>query len=71
MISEFKDLFDKIERLAALASTLRRENAQLRQQNAQLSAENVAFMERLSQAQARVEALLATLPADDDEATHA
>ncbi|MES2017119.1 MAG: hypothetical protein V4484_11545 [Pseudomonadota bacterium] len=42
--------------------SLRRENASLRLSNAALAAENGAFMERLSQAQARVEALLATLP---------
>ncbi len=47
MISEFDDLSDKIERLAALTLSLRRENAHLRQSNALLSAENVAFMERL------------------------
>ncbi|MES2126408.1 MAG: hypothetical protein V4463_03985 [Pseudomonadota bacterium] len=62
MISEFDDLSDKIERLAALTLSLRRENAHLRQSNALLSAENVAFMERLSGAQARVEALLARFP---------
>ena len=64
MISEFEDLSDKIERLAALTLSLRRENAHLRQSNALLSAENVAFMERLSGAQARVEALLAKFPDD-------
>jgi cell division protein ZapB len=69
MIAEFKELSDKIDRLAEMAASLRRENAQLRQANAMLSAENVAFMDRLTQAQARVEALLAKIPADDDEAT--
>jgi FtsZ-binding cell division protein ZapB len=69
MIAEFKELSDKIDRLAELTASLRRENSQLRQANAMLSAENVAFMDRLSQAQARVEALLARIPADDDEAT--
>jgi cell division protein ZapB len=65
MISEFHDLSDKIDRLAALTLSLRRENATLRQSNSLLSAENLAFMERLSEAQRRVEALLAQLPADD------
>lgn len=69
MISEFNDLSAKIARLAALTASLRRENAQLRQANALLSAENEAFMGRLTQAQQRVEALLARIPADDDEAT--
>ena len=67
MISEFHDLSDKIDRLAELTLSLRRENAHLRQSNALLSAENVAFMERLSEAQRRVEALLAKLPAPAEE----
>jgi cell division protein ZapB len=62
MISEFHDLSDKIDRLAELTQSLRRENATLRQSNALLSAENVAFMDRLSEAQRRVEALLAQMP---------
>ena len=63
MISEFQDLSDKIDRLAELTASLRRENATLRQSNVLLSAENVAYMERLSEAQRRVEALLARIPA--------
>lgn len=66
MISEFHELSDKIDRLAELTLSLRRENATLRQSNSLLSAENLAFMERLSEAQRRVEALLAQLPAEDD-----
>ena len=62
MISEFNDLSDKIDRLAEMTMSLRRENATLRQSNAMLAAENEAFMTRLSEAQQRVEALLATLP---------
>jgi FtsZ-binding cell division protein ZapB len=71
MISEFNDLSDKIDRLAELTQSLRRENATLRQSNAILAAENVAFMERLSEAQRRVEALLATIPPEpsDEEET--
>ncbi len=67
MISEFNDLSDKIDRLAELTQSLRRENATLRQSNALLAAENVAFMGRLSEAQQRVEALLATIPAEPTE----
>ena len=66
MISEFHDLSDKIDRLAELTQSLRRENATLRQSNALLAAENSAFMERLSEAQHRVEALLATIPPEAD-----
>ena len=63
MISEFHELSDKINQLAALTQSLRRENAQLRRSNAVLSADNLAYMDRLGQAQARLEALLAKLPA--------
>jgi len=70
MISEFHDLSDKIDRLAELTQSLRRENATLRQSNALLAAENEAFMERLSEAQRRVEALLARIPAEPDDTAH-
>jgi cell division protein ZapB len=63
MISDFQELSDKIDRLAELTTSLRRENAILRQTNALLSAENIAFMERLTEAQHRVEALLEKIPA--------
>jgi cell division protein ZapB len=69
MISEFQDLSDKIDRLAELTTSLRRENAILRQSNALLSAENIAFMERLAQAQQRVVALLEKMPAPEAELT--
>lgn len=67
MISEFQDLSDKINRLAELTQSLRHENAQLRESNKLLSDENVAFMQRLSEAQRRVEALLAQLPAPEQD----
>ena len=62
MISEFHDLSDKIDQLAALTQTLRTENYLLRQANTILGAENLAFQQRLAEAQRRVEALLAQLP---------
>ena len=65
MISEFQELSDKIDRLAEMTMSLRRENAALRQSNILLGRENEAFMERLSEAQRRVEGLLAQLPAHD------
>lgn len=68
MISEFQDLSDKIDRLAQLTQSLRAENYLLRQANNLLSAENIAFKERLIEAQGRVEALLAQLPAPEAEA---
>jgi cell division protein ZapB len=70
MISEFQDLSDKIDALAELTTSLRRENAHLRQSNALLSAENLAFMDRLSAAQRRVEALLAKIPAPEADGVH-
>ena len=65
MISEFQELSDKIDRLAEMTMSLRRENAALRQSNTLLGRENEAFMERLSEAQRRVEGLLAHLPVPD------
>jgi FtsZ-binding cell division protein ZapB len=67
MTPDLNELSDKIARLAALAASLRSENAQLRQSNALLASENEAFMQRLGQAQERVQALLARLPAPDAE----
>jgi len=71
MISEFQDLSDKINRLAELTQSLRRENAELRKFNKSLHEQNVAFMARLDEAQHRVRALLAQLPGDDDAETSA
>ena len=68
MISEFQDLSDKIERLAALVGSLRSENAQLRQTNVLLNEVNTALIERLVEAQRRVEAVLEQLPAPAEEA---
>jgi uncharacterized protein (TIGR02449 family) len=70
MISEFQDLSDKIARLAEMTESLRRENAQLRQSTKLLSEVNAAYVQRLTEAQQRVEALLAQLPApEQDHAT--
>ncbi|TWI48284.1 hypothetical protein IP92_01672 [Pseudoduganella flava] len=62
MISEIQELSDKIEQLAELTHTLRRENAQLRQANAALVAENVGYQRRLAEAHQRVSALLEQIP---------
>jgi regulator of replication initiation timing len=66
MISEFQDLSDKIDQLAEMTASLRRENAQLRQANAALVVENMGYQRRLSEASVRVEALLENIPALDD-----
>ncbi|MFC5461468.1 hypothetical protein [Massilia niabensis] len=63
MISEFQDLSDKIEQLAALVGSLRQENAQLRQTNLLLNEVNTALLERLVEAQHRIEAVIEQLPA--------
>lgn len=67
MISEFQDLSDKIERLAALVGTLRDENAQLQQTNVLLNEVNTALLERLVEAQRRLEAVIEQLPAPAEE----
>jgi cell division protein ZapB len=67
MISEFQELSDKIDRLAAMTESLRRENAQLRAANKLVTDENAAYMQRLAEAQRRVEALLQQLPAPESE----
>ena len=77
MISEFQDLSDKIDRLAQLTQSLRAENHLLRQANHLLAGHNAAMVERLAQAQHRVEALLEQFPApeappaDADQASEA
>ncbi|MBA5608227.1 hypothetical protein H3H36_23035 [Duganella sp. FT3S] len=67
MISEFQELSDKIDQLAAMTLALRRENAQLRQANAALVVENIGYQKRLSEAHSRVSALLEQIPALDGE----
>lgn len=73
MISDFQELADKIEQLAELTHSLRRENAQLRQANAALVAENISYQRRLGEAHQRVSALLdkITPPAPAEEAGEA
>jgi cell division protein ZapB len=62
MISEFQDLSDKIDQLAELTASLRRENASLRQANAILIAEKAGYLALLDEAQRRVTALLEKIP---------
>ena len=54
---------------AEMTATLRRENALLRQSNAVLRAENGAYQELVSEAQARISALLENLPAPAEPPT--
>lgn len=69
MISEFQELSDKIDQLAEMTQTLRRENAQLRQANAALVAENIGYQRRLGEASGRLEALLGKIPGLDSADT--
>lgn len=69
MISEFQDLSDKIERLAELVGALRSENAHLQQTNVLLNEVNAALLERLVEAQRRLEAVIEQLPAPAEEET--
>lgn len=71
MISEFHQLSEKIDRLAELAQSLRRENADLRMSLASLTAENADLSRRIEEAYKRVSALLDKIPApseSDEEA---
>ncbi|MES2261906.1 MAG: hypothetical protein V4724_25580 [Pseudomonadota bacterium] len=63
MISEFQELSDKIDQLAAMTLALRRENAELRHANTALLVENMGCKARLSEASQRVAALLEKIPA--------
>jgi len=72
MISEFHQLPEKIDQLAELARSLRRENADLRRAMASLGEENADLSRRIQQAHERVTALLEKIPApavDENEET--
>jgi len=67
MISDFDQLTEKVAQLAALAQALRRENSELRLQASALAADNADLAARIEQAQQRLSALLASIPADARE----
>ncbi len=67
MISDFHQLSEKVTQLAELAQSLRRENADLRLTMASLSAENAELSKRIEEAYHRVSALLAKIPAPDEQ----
>lgn len=62
MISDFELLAQKVDALAALTDTLRRENAALRTHVATLTTENGGLQQRMQTAHERVAALLSQLP---------
>lgn len=62
MISEFTLLSEKIDQLALLTQSLRRENAALRTHAVAVTAENAVLSARMQEAQERVMALMEKFP---------
>lgn len=67
MISDFQLLSEKINELAELTQSLRRENAELRRHSIALAAENADLARRMEEAQQRLIALLEKIPAFDTD----
>jgi FtsZ-binding cell division protein ZapB len=67
MISEFHLLSEKINQLAELTRSLRRENADLRLNTAALAIENAELSRRMQQAHQRVSALLKKIPLSEED----
>lgn len=67
MISDFQQLSEKIDELAALAQSLRRENADLRLTMTALAAENADLSRRMQEAHQRVSALLENMPVPETD----
>lgn len=67
MISEFHLLSKKIDELAELAQSLRRENADLRLKAAALMTENADLSRRMQEAHRRVAALLEKIPVSEQD----
>lgn len=62
MVSEFHLLSEKINQLAELAQSLRRENAELRLNVAAAAADNADLSGRMQEAYKRISALLEKMP---------
>lgn len=67
MITDFHNLSAKIGQLADLTQSLRSENADLRIKSAALAAENAELARRMQEAHERVAALLAKIPAQEQD----
>ncbi|RQO33947.1 DUF904 domain-containing protein [Herminiimonas sp. KBW02] len=67
MITDFHNLSAKISQLADLTQSLRSENADLRIKSAALAAENAELTRRMQEAHERVAALLAKIPAQEQD----
>ncbi|QDZ30584.1 DUF904 domain-containing protein [Noviherbaspirillum sp. UKPF54] len=66
MLSEFHQLSEKVDQLAELAQSLRRENADLRLTLASLTSENADLSRRIHEAYQRVALLLEKIPASHE-----
>lgn len=62
MISDFQQLSAKVSELAALAQSLRQENAELRRTSVTLAAENAELARRMEEAHQRLAVLLESIP---------
>jgi len=67
MISEFLQLSQKIEQLAALAKKMRSENTELRLKIAELTSTNSDLTARIQHAHDRVADVLENLPVSEQE----
>lgn len=67
MVSEFHLLSEKINQLAELAQSLRRENAELRLTVAAAHAENADLSSRMQEAYKRISALLEKMPMPEND----
>ncbi len=63
MKSEFEQLAEKVTQLAAMTQSLRGENASLRRELSMLQAHYLDLKKRMSEANQRIEGVLAELPA--------
>ena len=70
-MSNLKDLAERIDRLVLRHEELKRTSALIEQQLAMVTAERDSLRSRLAAARARVDALLARLPADSKNAKDA
>jgi cell division protein ZapB len=64
-MSKFEDLAERVDRLVLRHTELKRSNALIEQQLAAVGAERDSLRSRLAAARARIDALLARMPADD------
>ena len=64
-MSKLEDLAERVDRLVLRHTELKRSNALIEQQLAAVGAERDSLRSRLAAARARIDALLARIPAED------